>query len=336
MNSRERVLAALRREQPDRVPFVEGGIDPPMQRALMGRDDFLPEELNERIGLDNLLVDFLPPIIGIHEVHDGINFLAKPLLLTRADLNKLVFPDPEDPALYRAGEALVKRNHQRNGGAYAVAAKMRMGASPMLMSMGLEAFSYALADDPGLVDTVLGRYADWTIAVVRHLREVGVDLVWTFDDMAYRSGPMFSPRVFRTVFMPHLRRVADAIKGAGFPWIVHSDGDLMPILDDLLTLGFDGLHPLEPGPMDIETVKRDYGHRVCLIGNIDLHYTLTQGTPAEVEAEVKQRIATIGQGGGYMISSANSITSYCKVENVWAMINAIRRYAPYPTIDDRR
>lgn len=327
MNSRERVLAALRREQPDRVPFVEGGIDLPLQRALMGKEDFLPEELNDRIGLDNLMVDFLPPIVGIYEVHEGINFLAKPLLLTRADLDLLVFPDPEDPALYQAGAALVKRNQGR----YAVAAKMRMGASPLLMSMGLEAFSYALADDPGLIDTILGRYADWTIAVVRHLRDVGVDLVWTFDDMAYRTGPMFSPRIFRTVFMPHLRRVADAIKGEGLPWIVHSDGNLMPILDELLTLGFDGLHPLEPGPMDIEAVKRAYGQRVCLVGNIDLHYTLTQGTPAEVEAEVKQRIATIGKGGGYMISSANSITSYCKVENVWAMVNAIRTYAPYST-----
>jgi len=325
MNSRERGLAALRREQPDRVPFVEGGIDLPIQRALMGRANFLPEELNELIGLDNLLAEFLPPIVGIHEVHDGINFLAKPLLLNRADLDQLVFPDPEDPAFYRAAEALVKRN----GGKYAVAAKMRMGASAMLMSMGLDGFSFALADDPGLVDTVLGRYADWTIAIVRHLRDVGVDLVWTFDDMAYRTGPMFSPRVFRSVFMPHLRRVADAIKGEGFPWIVHSDGNLMPILDDLLTLGFYGLHPLEPGPMDIAAVKRDYGHRVCLIGNIDLHYTLTQGTPAEVEAEVKERIQTIGKGGGYMISSANSITSYCKVENVWAMINAIRAYGAY-------
>lgn len=330
MNSRERVLTALRREQPDRVPFVEGGIDLPMQRALMGRETFLPEELNERIGLDNLLAEFLPPIFGTYEVHDGINFLAKPLLLTRADLDLMVFPDPEAPAFYRAAEALVKRNQ----GKYAVAAKMRLGASAMLMSMGLEAFSYALSDDPGLVDTVLGRYADWTIAIVRHLRGVGVDLVWTFDDMAYRTGPMFSPRVFRTVFLPHLRRVADAIKGEGLPWIVHSDGNLMPILDDLLTLGFDGLHPLEPGPMDIAAVKRDYGHRVCLVGNIDLHYTLTQGTPAEVEAEVKQRLATIGKGGGYMISSANSITSYCKVENVWAMVNAIRTYAPYSTATD--
>ena len=253
MNSHDRVLAALRREQPDRVPFVEGGIDPPMQRALMEREDFLPEELNERIGLDNLLVEFLPPIFGEYAVHDGINFLAKPLLLTRADLDRMVFPDPEDPAFYQAAEAIIRRNQ----GKYAIAAKMRMGASAMLMSMGLEAFSYALADDPGLVDTILRRYVDWTVAIVRHLKDLGVDYVWTFDDMAYKTGPMFSPQVFRDHFLPHLRRVAAAIKGEGFPWILHSDGNLMLLLDDLLTLGFDALHPLEPGPMDIEAVKRD-------------------------------------------------------------------------------
>ncbi|MFN8446079.1 MAG: uroporphyrinogen decarboxylase family protein [Caldilineaceae bacterium] len=325
MNSRQRVLTALRREQPDRVPFVEGGIDLPLQRALMGRDHYLPEDLNEVLGLDNLLIDFLPPVFGVHEVRDGINYVAQPLLLTRADLDRMLFPDPEDPALYRAGEVLV----QRNRGKYAICAKMRMGVSAMLMSMGLEAFSYALVDDPGLIDTILGRYVDWTVSIVRHLRDLGVDLVWTFDDMAYRSGSMFSPRVLREVILPHVRNVAHAIKGEGFPWILHSDGNVMPLLDDLLTLGFDALHPLEPGPMNIDAVKRDYGDRLCLVGNIDLHYTLTLGTPAEVEAEVKERIQNIGKGGGYMISSANSLTSYCKVENVWAMVDAICKYANY-------
>ena len=247
------------------------------------------------------------------------------MLRTRADLGRLVLPDPEDPALYRAAEEMVRRNQGR----YAVAAKMRLGVSPTLLSMGLDNFSYALADDPGLVDVVLGRYADWSIAILGHLRDLGVDLVWTMDDMAYRAGPMFSPRVLRQVFMPHMRRVADAIKATGLPWIFHSDGNLMPFLDDLLALGFNGLHPIEPGPMDIEALKAQIGDRVCLIGNIDLHYTLTLGTPEEVDAEVKRRIEVVGKGGGYMISSANSITSYCKVDNVKAMIAAIRRYGAY-------
>lgn len=325
MNARERVLTALRGEQPDRVPFVEGQVDPPIQRALVGKDTFLPEELNEVMGLDNLIVDLSPPIFGEYEVHDGINFVAAPLIHSRADLGIMTFPDPEDPSLYTAGEALIGRNQ----GKYAVAGKMRLGVSPMLMSLGLDGFSYALADDPGLIDTVLGRYADWSIAVLRHLKSMGIDYIWTFDDMAYKTGPMFSPKVLREVLMPHMRRVAQAIKEAGFPWIFHSDGDLMLLLDDLLTMGFDALHPLEPGPMDIEAVKLAYGDRICLVGNIDLHYTLTLGTPEEVDAEVKERIETIGKGGGYMISSANSITSYCKIENVWAMIGAIRKYGAY-------
>jgi uroporphyrinogen decarboxylase len=81
--------------------------------------------------------------------------------------------------------------------------------------------------------------------------------------------------------------------------------------------------------MDIVEVKRLYGDRLCLIGNIDLHYTLTQGTPEEVEAEVKERIATVGKGGGYIVSSANSIPHYAKVENVLAMRDAVNRYGWY-------
>jgi len=325
MNSRQRVLAALRLEQPDRVPFVEGDISPVIERALLGKDSYQPEEVNEVMGLDSQLALFLPPIIAEYHEEDGINYVAAPLLRTRADMDRLVLPDPDDPALYRAAEEMVRRNQGR----YAVAAKMRLGVSPTLLSMGLDNFSYALADDPGLVDTVLGRYADWSIAILGHLRDVGVDFVWTMDDMAYRAGPMFSPRVLRQVFMPHMRRVAEAIQATGLPWIFHSDGNLMPFLDDLLALGFNGLHPIEPGPMDIEALKTQIGDRVCLIGNIDLHYTLTLGEPEEVDAEVKRRIEVVGRGGGYMISSANSITSYCKVENVKAMIAAIRRYGAY-------
>jgi len=65
-------------------------------------------------------------------------------------------------------------------------------------------------------------------------------------------------------------------------------------------------------------------------GNIDLDYTLTLGAPEEVDREVKERIATVGAGGGYIITSANSLTDYCKTENVWAMANAIKKYGKYP------
>ena len=106
-------------------------------------------------------------------------------------------------------------------------------------------------------------------------------------------------------------------------------GDAKSILD-LLTLGMAGLHPIQPAAMDIGEVKAKYGGRVCLLGNIDLDYTLTQGTPEEVDREVKERIAVAGGGGGYIITSANSLPNYCKTENVWAMSRAIRKYGTYP------
>ena len=328
MNSRERVLTALRLEQPDRVPWIEGGVDSPIARQLVGKDEYMEEEVADILGLDNIIADLTPPLFVDYETHNEIEYVAAPHIRTRADLDRMAFPSTDDPALYREPAEVVRRN-QQSGANRAVAAKMRMGASPTLLSMGLDNFSYALADDPGLVDTVLGRFADWTVAILGRLPDMGVDYVWTFDDMAYRSGTMFSPKVFRTVFRPHLQRVADAIHATRLPWVFHSDGNFMPIMEDLLALGMQGMHPFEPGPMDIEAVKAQFGHRVAIGGNIDLHYTLTMGTPEEVDAEVKRRIEVVGKGGGYLISSANSITSYCKLENVLAMRDAIRKYGGY-------
>ena len=151
---------------------------------------------------------------------------------------------------------------RRNQGRYAVAAKMRMGVSPTLLSMGLDNFAYALADDPGLVDTIIG-----ALCRLEHRHPAPAARTWAstlcgrWTTWPIASGPMFSPRVLRQVFMPHMRRVADAIHATGLPWIFHSDGNLMPFLDDLLALGFNGLHPLEPGPMDIEAMKRQIGAR---------------------------------------------------------------------------
>ncbi|HSB07448.1 MAG TPA: uroporphyrinogen decarboxylase family protein, partial [Thermodesulfobacteriota bacterium] len=90
------------------------------------------------------------------------------------------------------------------------------------------------------------------------------------------------------------------------------------------------LHPVQPSAMDIKQVKAQYGGRICLLGNIDLDYTLTLGTPEEVDKEVKERIAVAGQGGGYIITSANSLPDYCKTENVWAMSRAIQKHGKYP------
>ena len=101
-------------------------------------------------------------------------------------------------------------------------------------------------------------------------------------------------------------------------------------MEDLLTLGMNAVNPFEPPCMNLKTAKEKWGDRICLWGNIDLVKTLPHGTVEEVEAEVKQRIEDAGKGGGYICATSNSITHYCKIENVFAMTNAVKKYGVYP------
>ncbi len=323
MTSRERVLTALAGGQPDRVPFVDT-MDAQMQAQVMQKTDIDQKDLADFMGFDALMLNLYPPFFVSRARQDsGIDFISQPAIQTRKDLDQAIFP-VIDQAFLAQAERFVDR-YQHTG--YALCLVTRMGCSGILNSMGIDGFSYALADDPQLIDLLFDRYADWVCELLDRTQDMGFDLVKFADDIAYKSGPMFSPTVFRQVFMPRMKRVASHTR---LPWIYHSDGNLLPVFEDLLSLGMQAINPIEPGAMDIFEVKKTYGHRVCLHGNIDLHYTLTRGTPQEVEAEVKEKIEQIGAGGGYIIASANSITDYCKLENVLAMRDAIRTYGAYP------
>jgi uroporphyrinogen-III decarboxylase len=144
--------------------------------------------------------------------------------------------------------------------------------------------------------------------------------------MAFKSAPYFSPQVFRDLVLPRFRRVREHIT---LPWVIHSDGNLMPFLDDLLSLDISGLHPLEKGAMDIRAVKQMCGDRICLLGNVDLNL-LGMGTPEAVDAEVRALIRDVAPGGGYITTSGNSLAGYLVPENVIALARAVKKYGAYP------
>ena len=125
--------------------------------------------------------------------------------------------------------------------------------------------------------------------------------------------------------LPIQKEVADALP---LPLITHSDGDMTALMDDWLELGQQAIHPIQPDVMDIVEIKVKYGHRVCLVGNVFMD-DLVHKPPEEIAAQVRDRIARIGRGGGYIISSSNSLTADMKPENVRAMSEAIRKYGRY-------
>jgi uroporphyrinogen decarboxylase len=112
--------------------------------------------------------------------------------------------------------------------------------------------------------------------------------------------------------------------------VFHSDGKMDSLIEDIIAAGFDAFNPIEPVAMDIRALKKQVEGRLSLIGNVDLSYTLTRGTPAEVENEVRDLIRDVAPGGGYALASANSIPEYVPWENFCAMHAAWLKYGRYP------
>jgi uroporphyrinogen-III decarboxylase len=198
-----------------------------------------------------------------------------------------------------------------------------MGISFILNSVGVEEFSYAIYDEPNMIKELIDRYCEWAARLNANLISAGVDFLWTFDDLAYKNMPTFSNDVFREFFFPYVKKAADKIT---VPWIFHSDGNLMPILDDLIKLGMNAIHPLEPGTMDLAELKRKYGGGLTLIGNIDIDYSLTKASREEVFQVVKERIDLLGPGGRYIVSDSNSVPYFCNPENIIMVGEAVAKY----------
>ena len=360
MTPRERVLTALNGGKADRVPWIENDIEEDIQiRVMDGRNDFTPGELCRKLGMDGfgyhfpmgqkatdsqsaqttgsrgkeawyypsrLTFDFTPPWIAEMgtDPHTGRTYVKRGLLTSRDSLSLFdeFLPDPDHPARYEKIAQWLEKYRED----FAVFARIRLGGASTFESMGLDNFSIMMYEDPDLVKEIHRRFSEWSARVVQHLNKLDFDFIWANDDHADNKAPWVSMDMWEEFMKPYQMMVAKEITK---PWIFHSDGNLFPLLDGLLTLGMNAVHPIQPAAMDINRLKREYGDKICFVGNIDLDYTLPTGTVEEVEAEVRDRIEKIGKGGAYMISSANSITDYCKTENVLAMASAIRKYAPY-------
>ena len=323
MTSRGRVLSALRLEEPDRVPFCELGIFKGHAQVILNRKNSVSEkEIARLFHKDNISYWALPKIYYKRgHAEDGRLFMGDGLIKSKSDLKIIDLPDPKNENFYDSAKKFIDEKED-----LAANAIVNLGFDPVVFCMGLKTMSYALYDDLSLLNKILDIYTDWQAQVIEKLIRIGFDFIWAADDLAYKTGPMIAPQMFRDVFLPKMRKVAEVMT---VPWIYHSDGNIIPLLDDLLSLGMNGLHPIEPGAMDIFQMKKDYGDRICLIGNIDIN-TLGMGTKQEVEDEVKEKISKIGKGGGYIISSSNSIPDYVKTENVIAMAEAIQKYGKYP------
>ncbi|MBI5834952.1 MAG: hypothetical protein HZB16_21835 [Armatimonadetes bacterium] len=339
MTSAERVLCALRREEPDRVPHFEWLIAANVRTALcpsakthldfalaMDHDALLvdPDWRREQVSETRYRSEWGYVLDYGHEEH-GVEVESP--IASLADFERYTPPDPTAPGRFATLERVVAEHK----GKRAIGVHLNDVFSVPRYLMGMENLLYAVAGEPELIRGLVDMSVEVNLALAKEVAQRGADFVWTGDDYAGNNGPLMSPKSFRELFWPGLRRVAQGFAELGLPFIKHCDGNIWPIIDLMVEAGPSCLDPIDQqGGMDLAEVKAKFGDRVALKGNVDCGEVLPFGTVEETIAETKRALREGAPGGGFILSSSNSIHSSVKPENYAAMMDTWRRYGQYP------
>lgn len=359
MKPRERVQIALNHEVPDRCP-LQASFTPEFAvrlRADMGLTDEdahnphgggntyrLERELGEdmlltSVGWANSYYQDTEPYVDEWGVGWGIQPYQTPFgtghyteivghpLADDAALDEYEPPDPHRPALYEPARAMLDDFQDEY---WIVGVTVTTIFETAWALRGLTQMLMDMAVNPELANRILDIPYHYHLAAARRLVEMGVDMIWTGDDVGTQDRMLISPAMWRTYLKPRMANFFAELKGINpdLKIAYHTDGNIYPIIPDLIEIGLDVLNPVQPASMYPAALKADFGDRLCFWGTIDVQHTLPFGTPADVRAEVLQRLQTIGRDGGLILSPTHHVQLDTPLENFWAMIETIQQ-TPY-------
>lgn len=195
-------------------------------------------------------------------------------------------------------------------------------------------FAYRLNDEPDEVKAEARQRVDNALERARKLKEAGgLDGFALCADYCFNDGPFLSPDLFAEFVAPYLADLIAGYREMGFYVVKHTDGNIMPIIDHLVDADPHALHSLDPqGGVDIAEVKRHYGDRVCLIGNVSCA-ALDTGTDEEVVQSARYALRHGMPGGGYVFGTSNCIYTGMRLERYQLMLDVWRSEGNYPLED---
>lgn len=365
MNSKERVLMALRRaEVPDRVPLqfdlcrslLEGFSRKhqiPLHYTTSYYEDLTyrisANELRTAMGSDCVMVGgSLPAGYSHPTTADGciinefgmtmrqgalyMEVIKEPLANVTSVEEVMAFPMPDPYAAGRMDDA--KKYIQKYKSDYFIIGDLELSMFEMAWHMvGLQKFMMDMALEEPYIEALLDRVKEFTIGIGKQLVELGVDGIWTGDDFGAQNGMMISPDMWRKIFKPRFAELFSALKEANPDVLImyHSDGAVAPILDDLAEIGLNVFNPVQPNVPghQPDELKAKLGEKLSFWGAIDQQYLLPNGSPEEIEADVVAKIKALGAGGGYLCSPVHIVQADTSMENVEAFIAAVMKHGIY-------
>lgn len=196
--------------------------------------------------------------------------------------------------------------------------------------MGTIGFLTAFYKNPELIHEMMDFWADFLIEsnkeAVETLKSDGLDYVGIWEDLAYRHGPLVSPRLSREFILPNYKKLTNFLRHNGIDVIlVDTDGNPSALIPLLLEGGVNGLYPLEVAAgMDAVALRKEYGKRLLLIGNIDKR-ALFKGKSA-IEKEVESKLPYLKERGGYIPSLDHTVSPDIPYQNYMYYINFLKKF----------
>lgn len=184
---------------------------------------------------------------------------------------------------------------------------------------GFENFLEDMACEPEFVHELMDMATDHLISVINHAPK-GFDSIRILEDWGLQKGMIMGPALWRKYLRPRLKEIYSAARAKGLTVMIHSCGDIQEIMPDLVDIGVQIVHPVQPEVMNLSLIKQEYGRDLIFYGGMGCQSTLVYGTPEDTIREAKQRVEILGEGGGYILGPAGAIPADAKIENVVALI----------------
>lgn len=294
-------------------------------------------QVTERTDVDGYIDMWGVPYKGAEGDHYAVDGAPLRAAQTIADIEAHAWPDPDDPAQF-AGLRERARDLFENTG-YVIGADA-IKAGPLMSCLqirGYEQFFVDMVVDPEFSDALMQKVTDllcrmWT----RYMEAVGpwVQIAYVTDDLGTQTSLLLSPKLYRKRVKPFHAQLHRHIKScADVKLMMHTDGAVLPLIDDLIETGADILNPVQTstqGMDDTAALKERFGDRIAFHGAMDVQQMMPNATPEELRWEIARRMTDLGRDGGYIIAPCHNIGHDIPPETTIAFFDMVRELGRYP------
>ncbi len=323
MKPRERAICALELEEPDRVPMFELEFQYPEEIIGEGYVISLnPDEWTKTVFKDFLKQDaeMTERGKGLDVTEHNAQVLAETCKKMGYDVIRVGFVPDTNKAIKILRK--IAPDHMIAGSA--------SGTIGIPDGKNMASLVHQIYSKPVELKRMMDEMIKVSVESIKEQADAGAELVFDCTDYCLKEGPFYSLWVYRDLVFPYLKQLVDAAHSKGVYFVKHTDGNIWPIIDDLVATRIDALHSVDPSAgMKLAEVKQRFGDKLALCGNVDAATTMAYGTPEQVAEEARQCIRDAAPGGGYFLTTSNCIYKGIPPVNAVTLSKTGQKYGRY-------